>query len=89
MAKREILGSSGTMKIYKAKDKKAEFDAIIREYNRIFKKGKGAIYEGYAHDDRWKDWDYFSFLYFLSYIISNILSVILLVIKNERILQTR
>jgi len=55
MAKREILGSSGTMKIYKAKDKKAEFDAIIREHNRIFKKGKGSIYEGYAHDDRWKD----------------------------------
>jgi len=54
MAKREILGSSGTLKIYGAKDKKAEFNAIIREHDRIFKKGKGAVYLGYAHDDSWK-----------------------------------
>jgi len=55
MAKREIIGSIGSLNIYKAENKKAEFEAIIREHNRIFKKGKGAVYEGYAHDDGWKD----------------------------------
>jgi len=55
MAKREVLGSKGTWKINIASTKEAEYKAIIKEYNRIFKKGKGAEYYGLAHDDNWQD----------------------------------
>ena len=55
MAKREVLGSKGTWKICTASTKKAEFDAIIKEHNRIFKKGIGAEYYGISHDDSWQD----------------------------------
>jgi hypothetical protein len=55
MAKREVLGSKGTWKISTASTKEAEYKAIIREHNNIFKKGKGAEYYGISHDDSWKD----------------------------------
>jgi lipoate-protein ligase A len=50
MAKKEKLGSIGSEKIYSASNKNEEFEQIIKEHNRIFKKKKGAVYMGYSHN---------------------------------------